>query len=262
MASVFQRRGPWTEALDAFLKPWTGKPIVVGALVCGSFVTGSPSPRSDIDVHLVLSDKARWRERGNRIIRGYLIEYFANPAAQILKYFEQDFKEQSYMAPTMFVTGRILLDRTGAVAKLVKKAESFRAKPFPALSRIDRELKKYALWDNLDNLEDSFTRRAPDFSYQFFALLSALYRTYATFLRYPVSGPSKVYGTLSDARTRENYRLRAYPDATFSKQFCAALTAPSPRAQMAAARRLTRHVLARMHGFSVDGWRLRSPVDK
>ncbi|WP_231630083.1 nucleotidyltransferase domain-containing protein [Lysinibacillus sp. ZYM-1] len=73
----------WKIALETLLKDWQGRDDVVGTLVCGSYVTGKPSKRSDIDVHIVLENDVTWRERGNQIIDGFLIEYFANPPGQI-----------------------------------------------------------------------------------------------------------------------------------------------------------------------------------
>jgi predicted nucleotidyltransferase len=60
----------WQSALDAFLALWRSRPEVTGALVCGSFVVGDPSPRSDIDVHILLREDAVWRQRGNQVVDG------------------------------------------------------------------------------------------------------------------------------------------------------------------------------------------------
>ena len=45
----------WKIALETFLKEWQDKEEVVGALICGSYITGNPSKRSDIDVHIILA---------------------------------------------------------------------------------------------------------------------------------------------------------------------------------------------------------------
>ena len=37
----------WKIALEEFLKDWMSRNDVVGALVCGSYITGHPSKRSD-----------------------------------------------------------------------------------------------------------------------------------------------------------------------------------------------------------------------
>ena len=43
----------WQRALQEFIAPYRAQREVIGALVCGSYVTGAPSPRSDIDVAIV-----------------------------------------------------------------------------------------------------------------------------------------------------------------------------------------------------------------
>jgi hypothetical protein len=95
----------WKIALEEFLKDWKIRNDVVGALVCGSYITGNPSKRSDIDVHILLSDDVEWRERGNRIINGFLIEYFVNPPKQIRRYFQEDFQDHRTMSMVQFITG-------------------------------------------------------------------------------------------------------------------------------------------------------------
>ncbi|MGE8035840.1 nucleotidyltransferase domain-containing protein [Lysinibacillus sp. NPDC093692] len=58
----------WRIALEEFLKDWKNRNDVVGALVCGSYVTGNPTNRSDIDVHIILSDDVDWREGINLLM--------------------------------------------------------------------------------------------------------------------------------------------------------------------------------------------------
>ena len=104
----------WQTRLDIFLSEFEHKADVVGVLVCGSYITGSPSNHSDLDVHVVLDDDVCYRERGNRIIDGLLIEYFANPPHQILKYFDEDFADKSLMSQVQFATGKIVMDEKGS----------------------------------------------------------------------------------------------------------------------------------------------------
>jgi len=112
----------WEKALDKFLLDWRDREDVTGTLVCGSYITGGPSRHSDIDLHIVTSDENDWRERGNKIIDGYLVEYFVNPSKQIKEYFREDHQNNKVMAATQFVTGKIILDKDGAVAELKEEA--------------------------------------------------------------------------------------------------------------------------------------------
>ena len=85
----------WKRKLDLFLADFEYADDVVGVLVCGSYITGNPTSHSDLDVHIVLDNKVDYRERGNKIVDGLLIEYFANPSKQIFRYFDEDFKDKS-----------------------------------------------------------------------------------------------------------------------------------------------------------------------
>src|SRR2546422_142981 len=109
---------PWETALRKFLAPWKARTDVVGALVCGSRVHGTATRRSDVDVHIVLRAGVRWRERGNKIVDGYLVEYFANPAWQHRKYEIEDAKDNTRINARMFAFGRIIFEKDGSVARL------------------------------------------------------------------------------------------------------------------------------------------------
>ena len=60
----------WRDRLDTFMENFEYKADVVGILVCGSFVTGNPSSRSDLDVHIILDEAVDYRERGNKVVDG------------------------------------------------------------------------------------------------------------------------------------------------------------------------------------------------
>jgi hypothetical protein len=108
----------WEAAITEFLKDWRNNNDVTGAMICGSYITGNPSKRSDIDIHIILSDDVFWRERGNKITNGFLVEYFANPPKQIRGYFREDFHDHSTMSMVQFITGKILFDNTGVINEL------------------------------------------------------------------------------------------------------------------------------------------------
>lgn len=112
----------WKEKLDIFMSDFEYKNDIVGILVCGSYITGTPTNHFDLDVHIVLDDDVQYRERGNKVVDGLLIEYFANPPKQIHRYFEEDIDNKSLMCQTQFATGKILLDKSGDVAALKEKA--------------------------------------------------------------------------------------------------------------------------------------------
>ena len=130
-------------AVEEFLTPWRRRRSVVGALLCGSYITGSPSAHSDLDLHIILADGTAWQERGNRVVMGYLVEYFANPPDALRTFYKSDRERQRHVTATMFATGRVLFDLTGSVQALRRDAQKSLRTPFPKLSSRQVETMKY-----------------------------------------------------------------------------------------------------------------------
>ncbi|MBO8174400.1 MAG: hypothetical protein H0Z18_03995 [Thermococcus sp.] len=78
----------------------------------------------------MLSDNVDWRERGNLVIDGVLIEYFANPVKQIKYYFEKEFKQNKRSTARIITIGKVLFDKTGIAEELKKEALKYMKKPF------------------------------------------------------------------------------------------------------------------------------------
>lgn len=249
----------WEKALDTFLKSWRDRPEVTGAMVCGSYVMGQPTAHSDIDMHILLADGTLWRERGNQIVDGFLIEYFANPPRQIIEYFREDYAEHSQMAVIQFLTGKILFD-DGTIQQLKAEARKWHDKPFPEQAPVVQELTKYGLWDMLDNLQDAAGQDAPHFWFVYHNLLADLLRQYCKVTGYPVIVPHKALQILTDEGTRAKYLLPPFPDETFRDLMALALVISGRDEALQLYEKLTQHVLNKMSGFEIDGWKLRSPL--
>lgn len=251
----------WEAALNAFLDEWKDKDYVIGAMVCGSFITGRPTEHSDVDLHIILSDKVDWRERGNRIIDGFLIEYFANPARQFKSYFEEDHSDNNRSAATQFATGRILFDKDGTVGRLKEEACRWIEKPFAKPDETAVELSKYGLWDNLDNIQDAYKQQASDFAYIYHHTLRRVYETYAKYLGQPVISFSKQYRCLHcPEEARKKYLMNPFPDEDFSGMLSQAVTETDKDRMLKYAEDITWYVLRKMGGFEIDGWKFRSPA--
>ena len=124
----------WEFALDHFLNNWKQREEVIGILVCGSYITGNPSKRSDIDVHIIIKDESDWRERGNKYVNGFLIEYFVNPPKQIRSYYKEDFNDRSTMSMVQFLTGKDVQDQCGIVNELIEEARVWKEKMYEGLN--------------------------------------------------------------------------------------------------------------------------------
>lgn len=252
----------WEEAVEKFLKEWKSKKEVIGAMVCGSYVIGKPSKHSDIDLHIILSDSIKWRERGNKFVDGFLIEYFANPSNQLKHYFEDDLSDNSYQSPTMFLTGKIIFDKEGKIKELKKLAEEYRKKSFKKFNEVSLELQKYSLWDNLDNLQDNAISDSPDFNFIYFNSLEALRKAYCRYLGYVISNIDKAYKTLNKKEYRNKYLQEDFPDKTFIKLFNKCLHVEDKKKMMKKFEKITIYVFHKMGSFNIDGWKIRSKVEK
>ena len=67
---------------------------------------------------------------------------------------------------------------------------------------------------------------------------------------------SKVYRLFSDGRFRDVYMFEEYPDREFVVLFLNALE----ETKAENLERVIERVLEKMGGFSIDGWKLRTPV--
>ncbi|GLC89299.1 nucleotidyltransferase domain-containing protein [Lysinibacillus piscis] len=251
----------WKIALEAFLKDWQTRDDVVAALVCGSYVTGNPSKRSDIDVHIILADDANWRERGNRVVNGFLIEYFVNPPQQIQRYFQEDFQSHRTMAMVQFMTGMPLFDKIGVITELKVAASEWLKKEYSPLNETMLEMKKYSIWDALDNLKDCFEQKRVDFHFVYFNSLADLFSDYCRFLRLETIPAYQMYSYLTDATYGKKYLKKVFPDTTFKHLFLQALQEEDGQKMVKIYEELVNYVLHQMGDFYIDGWQLKSPVD-
>ena len=250
----------WEIALQRFLKKWKNKKEVIGAIVCGSYITGNPSKHSDIDIHILLDSKTSWRERGNEIIDGILIEYFANPIKKHYEYLEEDYKQRRRVNAHMFCTGKVLFDKTGELNQLIKDSKKYLVKKYPKQNKVSVELEKYHIWDMLDNLEEIFEGNGKDFFFIFYNYLNDLFEIYAKFLQFDSLPVHKLRRFLVDEKNKKKYLVSNFPDEEFVKMFVKAINLKDKPKMMKAYQKLTNHVLSKMSGFNIDGWKIRSPA--
>jgi hypothetical protein len=250
----------WRNALDIFLVDWKKNPDVTGAMVCGSYITGNPSSHSDIDLHLILKNDCTWRERGNKIIDGFLIEYFANPAEKHKDYENSDFLQRKKLNAHMFATGEILFDNTGDLAQIVERSRKLIEKTFPKPENWETELLKYHIWDSNDNLQEILEADRPDFSFVYHNSLNSLVESYGQFLGYPHMPIHKLWSLSQRKAERKKYLYPEFPDQDFIRILSEALSEKDISAQASSFSRLTIHVLQEMGGFDIDGWKLHSQL--
>lgn len=252
----------WEAALHKFLADWREREEIVGIVLCGSYVTGNPSQRSDLDVHLVLREEENWRERGNQYVDGFLIEYFINPARQIRQYFKEDHSDRSTMSMVQFITGQVLLDRTGVIEQLKQEALQWKEKQYeiPEASLI--ESKKYGLWDAYDNLMDCFDHGRADADFVYYQSLLHLFNEYCAILNIEQIPYYQITRYLTEPAYLSKYLKSPFPDSIFAEMFLAALAEQQTQERLNGYEQLLHHVYEHAGGFRIDGWRLRTPVQE
>ncbi|ACR78882.1 MULTISPECIES: nucleotidyltransferase domain-containing protein [Kosmotoga] len=250
----------WEIALQKFLKKWENKKEVIGAIVCGSYITGNPSKHSDIDLHILLDSDTSWRERGNEIIDGILIEYFVNPIRKHYEYLEDDYKQRSRVNAHMLCTGKVLFDKTGELKKLIQDAREYLVKKYPEQNKIQIELAKYGIWDLCDNLEEVFEANGEEFFFVFYVHLKELFEIYANFLQFDSIPVHKIKRFLTDEKDKKKYHVSNFPDQEFVKMYVNAINIKDKSEMMKEYKMLTNHVLEKMGGFNIDGWKIKSPA--
>jgi len=248
----------WETVLNKFLAEWKEKDEVVGAVLAGSYATGSATDHSDIDIHIVLADNVDWRERGNKIVDGFLIEYFANPVPQIKKYFEDEHQKNRRTCATMYAAGKILFDKNETVQTLQSESKEFITKPFRKQSDAEVEILKYYLWDQLDNLKELNLTKSPIFNYAYFKALSKIIDVYAGFLQVEIAPPSKIYKYYTDEGFRKKYLIDKFPDDNFTDLAVECLV----RSDYSNIEKLTEYTFDQMDEFNIDGWKLHSKVEE
>lgn len=103
---------------------------VLGILVTGSYIHGTPAPTSDLDVHVLI--RSPRRRRWNFVVHGVEIETFVNPLLAMDAYF----RDPRGLTAHMLAAGQIVYDPEGAMATLQQKARAiWEAGPAPLSAR-------------------------------------------------------------------------------------------------------------------------------
>jgi predicted nucleotidyltransferase len=95
---------------------------VIGVLLTGSYVYGTPNEQSDLDVRCVTGDGSDWAER-DRMRHDIRIEIFSHPPEKIRWYMMQSKQEGHGACIHFWAHGKIVYDPTGIILLLQKEAK-------------------------------------------------------------------------------------------------------------------------------------------
>lgn len=245
--------------LDKFLDEFEHKDDVVGVLACGSYVTGHPNSHSDLDVHLILNENVDYRERGNRIIDGLLIEYFANTKRQILAYFDEDYRDLRPMSQTQFATGEIIKDYKNTIKNLKTLATKQLNKKFKDIKTEPNPLTLYGIWDSVDDLEAVYQEKRPDFDFIYYNKLDKLLSVCFKDLKIPYNCKA-IYGHLTNEIVRNKYLLDEVEDKELCKNIIICITKKHKKTRLKAYKALATRLLEK-YKFNIETFSLKSKED-
>jgi hypothetical protein len=247
----------YRKVLNEFLVPFLKHPAAEGALLVGSYAVGLEDSFSDIDVCIIVSDSVQEWKRGNVMRSGFLIEYSIYPISYLRKLQDQDLVNRKRLRTRMLATGRVLFDKNGTIKTLQNEARKEILENLPPVADVDLEIRKYYLWDQLDNLYSLQKEKSPGFIYAYFIALQEVIEKYAAYLRLELPRPGRMHRFLTDAEFCKRYMIPQIPDPEFRELFELAMREPL----IEKLERITRLVHDRMGGFVIDGWTVGQQVE-
>ena len=244
----------WEKALNKFMERYIHEPWFQGALLCGSYATGNQNQFSDVDVTIVGSDNMGFQEKSNCYVDGILMEYIINPISKYKEYFDNCLENHHHTNQNMFVYGKILYDKNGAVKKLRDLAVRQIKKPFKPMSEYNREFRKYHLWDKYDELQ-SLERSGMHTDLQYWSLVDLLITSYYDFKNLPHIPHSKIEKILTDKNFAKRYHIQATPTPAFTEKLLVCMNAKSKSDKKQAIDNLYKFVMKSGGGFDIGKFR-------
>lgn len=246
----------YENALREFIAPWLENPEVEGVLLVGSYAVGLENSFSDIDICIVMADSVSQWTRGNSIVSGFLIEYSFYPVGYLKQLQEQDLASRKRLRTRMLATGKIIYDKNGLIKELQKEAREKIVEGLSPITKEALEIRKYYLWDQLDNLRSLAEEKSPGLAYAYFTALQEILETYAAYLGLEIPRPGRIYRFLTDIEFCKRYLITEIPDPEFIAFFESAMRNPS----LKTLEQITQLVHERMGGFNINGWTITQNV--
>lgn len=200
--------------IKTFLSGYVDKDYFLGAILTGSYATGNNDANSDIDIFIIAKDSINWRERGNKLIDGYLVEYFINPVRQIDKELNESTLDNNMSTVMMFKNSKILYDNFGMVKSLVDKANDKFKQDIDNISDYQYKMNCYSVWNSFDELDSKY-KNNEDIDYSYYIFLNETINAYFRNNRIPLLPINKIEKILMNDDFRKRYQLKKLPNKEF-----------------------------------------------
>ena len=198
----------WEDVLNRFIKKYKNNADVEAILLIGSYAVNNNNKYSDIDVYIVLKNRCEYRERGNKKIGNYIIEYFMNPIYKVEDYIENDKRGHGGAVANMLLNGKLLYGNRVVIEKLKRKA----LKAIERKNEYD-DLRYYHCWDAYEDYKAcKYHNKMP-----YYNCLKELIDAYLYNNDYFILPPHKIERFFKDPLYRKKYNINKFPNNKFNK---------------------------------------------
>ena len=249
----------WEISLNKFLEQYINEDYFLGAILTGSYATGNNDINSDIDVFIVTKDSTNWRERGNKLIDGYMIEYFINPVRQVLKEFEEGFNDNNIATTLIFAGSKILYDKDGTIEKLVNKTKEDLNKDLKPISEFKFKMNCYTVWHSFYELNTKYIKKEDiDFTYNIF--LKDIIESYFLNNEIPLLPLHKLEKILTNEEYRTKYNIKKLPDNIFIDKLLNCFNEKDYNQKFNYASELYNYYMSKNSNFDINNFSFRSDI--
>lgn len=250
----------WKKALSTFLEKYEDNEDVIGALLTGSYASGNQNKNSDIDVCIILKDSVDFQERGDKLVNGYLIEYFMNPSWKIKEYFDKNYDNGMCTMANMFCYGKVIFDTEGKVKELQDLATKYIDKELKPLKEQELLNNNYHIWDYYNELKTMLEEDSKYFYSVYYNLINKVLQSYYKYLQIPLLPEEKAYKILTNNSFREKYHIFKLPDEKFIDLYVNCYTGKDKQFMYDNITKLITYYYDKTGGFDINNFIIRKDL--
>lgn len=216
----------YKKALSTFIekKGYLNNKDVLGIVLYGSYTTGFNHTKSDIDIHVIMSNNVEQLVRGAEMQDGFKIEYFEKPIHDLYESADNDFVTQNNALVPIVGHGIILFDRYGEIANLKNYILNKFSTPLPPLSGDDAKEMAVIIENRITQLEVMFNSSRIDFNHNYHLLIEKIRKFYSRLCGCPDIPVAKAFKIYTNEKYRESFCKSIIPDAEFIDMYFKAIT--------------------------------------
>ena len=245
----------WEKVVYKFLDEYKDKDFFLGAILTGSYATGNQNKFSDIDIYIVAKNSINWRERGNKLIDGYIIDYFIDPVRKINEYLDKESKTYELINTRAFATGKILSDKDKTVENLVEKAKEILNGKLKDLDSYTYSMNCYKVFEYFAEVESKY-RNKMDIDLSYYLFIERLVHAYLQNKKIGSVSLNKLEYILENKEFKEKYSINKLPDEKFIELLKDCLKEKDYNKRFVCAKRIYDHFTNEFSDFDINNFSL------